>query len=154
MYQILFEIGDKPSLMEIHAFPRSGGQDAVDIMTDSTEDSKFVTCILDDEKGNKIKEIRNNIKQTGGGVMDRVFNDWLNGKGKMPVTWQTLIACLEFAQLMALVEVIKEEMEAGSYLDSLTARYDYSYHRVALEFKILNKYRSQEQSFYPVLPKL
>ncbi len=126
MYQILFEIGDKPSLMEIHAFPRPGGQDAVDIMTDSTEDSKFVTCILDDENGNKIKGIRNNIKQTGGGVMDGVFNDWFNGKGKMPVTWKTLIDCLEFAQLMALVEVIKEGMEAGSLLDSLTARYDYS----------------------------
>ncbi len=87
-------------------------------------------------------------------MMDGVFNDWLNGKGERPVTWQTLIDCLEKARLTTLVEVIKEEMGAGSFLDSLTARYDYSYHQVALEFKILNKYRSQEQSFYPVLPKL
>ncbi len=72
--------------------------------------------------------------------MDEVFNNWLVGKGKLPVTWQTLIDCLKVARLNDLVEVIGKEMGvpkkqiwkemgAGSFFDSansLIARYGYS----------------------------
>ncbi len=109
-------------------------------MTEIGEESKFVTCILQDTKGSKIKNIRNIIRQTGGGVMDEVFNNWLVGKGKLPITWQTLIYCLKVARLNDLVEVIGKEMGvpkkeiwkemgAGSFFDSansLIARYGYS----------------------------
>ncbi len=113
-YSHLYSIGDTPSLMDFGAFPQPGGQDPIDIMTDIAEDRKFVTCILQDKNGNTIRGIRRNVAREGGEVMDEVFNKWLNGKGKLPVTWQTLIDCLEVARLMFLAEVMKKEIEAGS----------------------------------------
>ena len=104
------ELGDKPSLMQIGAFPLHDGGN-IDIMEEIAGDSSFVTCILQDTNGNTIKGIRNYVR---GDVSDEVFNRWLNGKGKRPVTWQTLIDCLEVARLMTLAGYIKGKMEDAS----------------------------------------
>lgn len=42
-----------------------------------------------------------------------MFSDWLEGKGRQPTTWETLIEALEEANLSELANDLKETLGAS-----------------------------------------
>ena len=46
-------------------------------------------------------------------IVEKTLWDWLNWKGKMPVTWSTLVGCVEISGLSTLAEHI-----TGQYMYS------------------------------------
>ena len=64
---------------------------AIEIGTDY---EKFGTLLLEDEKGNKVKNIKVSEHGDPVDITVEILKQWLQGKGKEPVTWQTLVKCL------------------------------------------------------------
>ena len=60
---------------------------------------KFGTFLLEDKKGNKVDSIS---KSKPVDITVEILKQWLNGKGRKPVTWQTLVKCLRDTDLNAL----------------------------------------------------
>ena len=75
-----------------------------------TDYERFGTFLLEDNNGNKIKIIERNKR---GDVVDinvEILRQWLQGKGRRPVTWQTLINCVRDSKLTVLLERIESSL--------------------------------------------
>ena len=79
---------------------------AIEIGTDY---EKFGTLLLEDEKGNEVKNIKVSEHGDPVDITVEILKQWLQGKGKgkEPVTWQTLVTCLRATRLNALVDNMK-----------------------------------------------
>ena len=80
-----------------------------DIVTEIQNDHKhFGTLLLKDDSGNVVKGIEKASKN--GDPVDitvEILRQWLQGKGKLPVTWQTLVECLRDAKLNVAADYIE-----------------------------------------------
>ena len=68
----------------------------------------FGILLLNDKTGARINAIRT---EHGGNVQEinlEVFSLWINGEGRQPVSWDTLITVLEDINLNSLADRIKE----------------------------------------------
>ena len=75
----------------------------------STKYYKFGTFILEDEYGNKMDAIVEHCREDSYKINRQVLKRWLNGEGKMPVSWATLATELEHAGLGELAREIRSE---------------------------------------------
>ena len=78
--------------------------------------SDFGIFILNDKTGSKVTAIAKTEHGNSVAVTVEILRLWLQGKGRMPVTWQTLIKCLQDAGLNTLANDIESAMsqEDGS----------------------------------------
>ena len=87
-------------------FPVKNG--FLDIVTEvGTDYQLFGTLLLNDKNGNKIKNIEFSKLGDVLRINVEILQQWLQGKGRKPVTWQTLMKCLQEANLNALAEKMK-----------------------------------------------
>ena len=75
---------------------------------------KFGTRILDDLSGNKVSAIEEDHKSMYS-MAREICRQWLAGKGKYPVSWNTLIHVLEQIQLKTLAARIKDSAHHTYY---------------------------------------
>ena len=79
-----------------------------DIVVEIQNDYKhFGTLLLEDESGNVVKGIEKASKD--GLPVDitvEILRQWLQGRGRLPVTWQTLVKCLRDAKLNVAADYI------------------------------------------------
>ena len=59
----------------------------------------FGTLLLEDENGSKIKGVTMAAHGTPVDITVEILHQWLQGRGRLPVTWRTLVECLEDAKL-------------------------------------------------------
>ena len=80
-----------------------------DIAAEIQNDYKhFGTLLLKDDSGNIVKSIENDSKNRHPvDFTVEILQQWLQGKGKLPVTWQTLIECLRDAKLNVAADYIE-----------------------------------------------
>lgn len=71
---------------------------------------EFGVLLLDDTDGSKISAIENELGRNASGINRRIFQLWLQGKGKQPITWATLIAVLQDIDMNLLAKSIEENM--------------------------------------------
>ena len=90
-----------PLLEQIRSFRMLNGN-SIDLAEEMTDYSGFAICILQD-KGNQLQMIKEDFGTRVKDILNQVFRDWLNGKGKEPVSWRTLIQCLQSARFNELV---------------------------------------------------
>ena len=86
---------DIPTLHSLRHFPVKKGH--VDLAIEiGTDYEKFGTLLLEDEKGNKVKNIKVSEHGDPVDITVEILKQWLQGKGKEPVTWRTfnLVKCL------------------------------------------------------------
>ena len=80
-----------------------------DILTEIQNDHKrFGTLLLKDDSGNVIKGIEKACRN--GPPVDitvEILRQWLQGTGRLPVTWQTLVECLRDAKLNIAADYIE-----------------------------------------------
>lgn len=67
---------------------------------------KFGTLLLEDTNGNKVKIIRMSKRDDPVDIIDEILQQWLQGKGRRPVTWRTLMKCLRDIDLNVLADKI------------------------------------------------
>ena len=98
-----------PTLGGLRHFPVANGH--IDLAEEIGADyEKFGTLLLEDNNGNKVKNIE--VSECGDPVKITVeiLRQWLQGKGIKPVTWQTLVKCLRDTDLTTLVDNMKNSL--------------------------------------------
>ena len=71
--------------------------------------SKYFECgvlLLEDKTGARMRAIEKELNKNARDINYRIFEEWLSGSGKKPVTWETLIAVLQKIQMTHLAETI------------------------------------------------
>ena len=66
----------------------------------------FGIFLLQDLNGQKIKSIKSKHQFDPSQISTEIFEEWLAGKGKQPVTWATLVEVLRDTELCTLADVI------------------------------------------------
>ena len=68
---------------------------------------KFGIQLLNDSNGNIVAGIERMKRGDPGDITVEILRQWLQGKGRKPVTWQTLVECLEDTKLHVAADYIK-----------------------------------------------
>ena len=71
-------------------------------------------CLLKDGSGNKVRGIEKAERGVPVEITEEILRQWLQGKGKKPVTWQTLVDCLQEAQLNVAADDIEGALSSSS----------------------------------------
>ena len=66
----------------------------------------FGIFLLQDLNGHKVKSIKSKHQSDPSQITTEIFEEWLAGKGKQPVTWATLVEVLRDTELYSLADVI------------------------------------------------
>lgn len=75
----------------------------------STDSFQFGTNLLEDKGGNKMNNINHDERQIEN-INRRILQQWLDGKGRKPITWNTLISVLSEVGLLTLTEDISSKI--------------------------------------------
>ena len=104
-----FSVGHSPTFPELQHFPLKDGY--INIAEEIANDySNFGILILDDKRGSKVAAIAETKQGDSVAITVEILRQWLQGKGRMPVTWLTLIKCLRDTVLNVLSDDIKSAM--------------------------------------------
>ena len=71
---------------------------------------KFGILLLEDKKGSIVDSIAISKQQSPIDITVEILRQWLQGKGKKPVTWQTLVTCLQDTGLYVLAKNIDDSL--------------------------------------------
>ena len=72
----------------------------------------FGTVLLEDKNGNIVKGIERSKRGDPVDVTVEIVRQWLLGKGRKPVTWQTFVECLKEANLHVAAEDIERALSS------------------------------------------
>ena len=79
---------------------------------------KFGIQLLHDSNGNIVAGIERKKRDDPGDITIEILRQWLQGKGKKPVTWQTLVECLEDTNLHVAADHIKATYGRSNVTDN------------------------------------
>ena len=68
---------------------------------------KFGVLLLEDDTGGKVNAIEHQLQCNAEKINFRLLQLWLQGQGRQPVTWATLVAVLQDIGLVKLAKEIK-----------------------------------------------
>ena len=69
---------------------------------------EFGTLLLEDTTGARISALEEELRHNAQNINRRIFQEWLSGGGRKPVSWETLIAVLEDIEMSELAESIAD----------------------------------------------
>ena len=97
--------GDRPTLPELINFQGRGG--CINIPQQiNTNFLNFGVLLLEDENGANVRSIIHKCTENPEQINMQVFEEWIAGRGKHPVSWHTLIEVLQVIGLGALASDI------------------------------------------------
>ena len=73
---------------------------------------QFGVFLLDDSTGSRVKIIAHHHLNNAEQINTEILHEWLNGRGKKPVSWATLVEVLydiELSTLAGHIEAVKFE---------------------------------------------
>ena len=76
----------------------------------STNYTQFSVLLLNDHSGAVVRNIAHKHPNDAVQINIEIFQDWLAGKGKQPVTWRTLIDVLHAIGLSDLAGAVKDRL--------------------------------------------
>ena len=98
---------DKPSLLDLRKFP--GKDHNFDVMERiGVNYPDFGMFLLQDSDGSKVSALELTWQRASLPICRDIMKDWLQGKGKTPVTYATLLHCLRDADLHNLAKDIED----------------------------------------------
>jgi len=62
----------------------------------------FGTILLADDSGARVDNIVHEYRERAEDINTKILQEWLNGRGKQPVTWATLVEVLRDIELSTL----------------------------------------------------
>ena len=84
---------DRPTLPQLLSFPCAERKVNIPVEI-GTKYVRFGTLILEDANGAKVSNMEHKYQRDPEQINTEILREWLNGKGKQPVTWATLIEVL------------------------------------------------------------
>ena len=66
------------------------------------------TFLLEEETNATVNSLAHSYNRDCEEINNQLLNCWLEGKGKKPITWETLVEVLRKAELLVLADEIKE----------------------------------------------
>ena len=107
-------VDNPPKLPILRHFPVKDG--SVDIAEKIGTDYKhFGTLLLNDNDGSKVNNIEMSKRGDPVGITAEILEQWLQGRGRMPVTWQTLIKCLRDMKKIVLADAIESSLSKHTH---------------------------------------
>ena len=104
----VFSAGDHPHLNILCHFPVKDS--FIDIAKEIATDYKlFGTQLLKDSNGSKVRIIEMKHKDPVN-IAVEILEQWLQGRGRMPVTWETLVKCLRDTNLNVLADIVESSL--------------------------------------------
>ena len=98
-----------PTLVLLRHFLVKNGH--IDIAQEiGTNYEKFGILLLEDKKGSIVDSIAKSKQHVPIDITVEILRQWLQGKGKKPVTWQTLVTCLRDTGLYVLAKNIDDSL--------------------------------------------
>ena len=82
---------------------------------------KFGIQLLQDDNGAIVAGIERKKRGDPGDIMVEILRQWLQGKGRKPVTWWTLVECLEDTNLHVVADYIKAIFDRSNVTDNAAA---------------------------------
>ena len=76
--------------------------------TIGTATTKFGIHLLQDEMGARVASILQSTQHRTEEANQQLLVEWVQGSGKMPVSWKTLVSVLDSAELRSLAQEIRE----------------------------------------------
>eukprot|EP00731_Ephydatia_muelleri_P006436 Em0003g684a len=99
-----------PTLLQLLAFPGEGGPINVAEQI-GVYFTTFGILLLNDDTGAVVQAIARQHMLNAEQINMEIFRRWLQGSGRRPVVWQTLVECLDQAGLKRLAEIIQARLE-------------------------------------------
>ena len=96
--------GDRPTLPELISFRGRGCSNIPQQI--STNFLNFGILLLEDKDGARIRSIIHKYRENSEQINIKVLEEWIAGRGKHPVSWDTLIEVLQVIGLGALASDI------------------------------------------------
>lgn len=96
-----------PTLPEFISFPLSDGTRVNLAKKIGHEYTSFGVLLLEDSDGMVVDSIEQQLNSNPERINNRIFQQWLQGKGREPVTWTTLVAVLREIGLRTLAKDIE-----------------------------------------------
>ncbi len=114
---MFIHVGDRPKMTQLRSFKLRTGT-TIDLVSNIAPDYRKVgQLLLEGSNEVDILEMSNHYQTKD--IADRILGDWLNGKGKLPVTWGTLIDVLQESGLSILVYDVNGQLLHRSSRDEL-----------------------------------
>ena len=85
----------------------------------STKYVQFGALLLDDRNGARVKNLEHEYHYNVEQINTAILREWVNGRGKQPVTWATLVKVLRDIELSTLAGDIEAASVKHSLDDSL-----------------------------------
>ena len=98
-----------PTLRQLLAIPGEGGPINV-VEQIGVHFTTFGILILNDDTGAVVEAVARQHMLNAEHVNMEILKRWLQGSGRQPVVWRTLVKCLEEAGLKRLAETIEERL--------------------------------------------
>lgn len=106
----LHNTGTKPTLPTLVTFSCIDGR-VINIPEEiATKYYQFGTLLLDDRYGSRVESITHKHHRDPENINTEILREWLNGRGKHPVTWVTLVEVLQDIKLYTLARNIEDVM--------------------------------------------
>ena len=106
---------DRPTLPQLQCMPTQSGEDIRIIESIGIKYRSLGTDLLNDPTGAVISAIRNEHHHQPCEITYAILSKWLQGKGKYPKTWETLISVLNSIQLSVLASDIEKTCQIHSF---------------------------------------
>ena len=98
--------GDPPTMMELIRF--QGRERRINIPQEiSTQCRQFGYLLLEDSTGARVRNIAETCRGNPEEMNLEILRLWINGEGKDPVTWTTLVEILRDSELTTLAKDIQ-----------------------------------------------
>ena len=72
-----------------------------------TKYHNFGILLLDDTTGDKIRNLEHKYREDAERINTEILHEWVTGRGKQPVTWETLAKVLQDVELRTLASDIE-----------------------------------------------
>ena len=100
---------DTPKLPQLLRFPV--GEDCIHIMQRIPKYLQFGIMLLEDDTGDRTKQIIAKHKDNWEAINIEIVSTWLQGNGRLPCTWDTLVSVLEEIELKGLAYKIRTNLQ-------------------------------------------
>ena len=113
----LYFIDEQPTLIELVRF--RGRERRINIPQEiSTKYPQFGILLLEDTNGTKIRNIEYKHRGDAEQINLEILEEWINGRGRQPVSWATLTEVLrdvELSELASDIEAVKLQTTYDSF---------------------------------------
>ncbi len=96
---------------QLTAFHSTTGRKIKVIEEVGTHYHDFGTLLLQDDNGQKVKSIVQECRENPKAINREILIQWLDGRGRLPVSWETLVVVLRDIDLETLANDIESSLQ-------------------------------------------